>query len=196
MAAGRTTFKKGEKVSRIERKLGNPSAALKQIGALMVSESQRAFKLQEFGGKRWDPRAPVNVFGIIADFHAGKRKPPARRFEPRPALRDTGRLASSIAFRVVGDTVEVGSNLPYASVHQTGGEVESKPITQTVRTNLWAWLKKQSKDLKRRIGWVLNPKFKDKTIKGEVPARPFVGITKQTREFVREAVGVSIMEVE
>jgi len=190
----RVTFEKGAKVGRIERNLANPEATLKQIGVLMVAESQRSFKAQQFGDKKWDQRAPVNVFGVIADFHAGKRKPAARRFDRRPALRDTGRLASSIAFQVVGDTVEVGTNLDYAEVHQTGGETESKPLTSSVRSNLWRWLRKQSSEIKRRLGWVLNKKFRDEKLTQKVPARPFLGITPQTRKTISKMIGVHIME--
>ena len=193
---GRATFDKGDKLNRIEKKLDGPAVALKQIGALMVAESQRSFKSQEFGEKKWDARAKVNVFGIIADFHAGKTAPPKRRFQDRPALRDTGRLAGSIAFEVKGDVVEVGTNVDYAKVLNEGGEVESKPITSKVRRLLWRWLKKQDTDLKKRLGWVLNAKFRDKTIKTEVPARQFVGVTATTIKTVKQIVGVTIMEVE
>ena len=190
----RATFKKGAKVARIERKLADPSKALAQIGVLMVAESQRSFRDQKLGTTKWEPRAPVNVFGIIADFHDGRKKPPARRFERRPALRDTGRLASSIAHSVKGNVVEVGTTVRYAAVHLRGGEVESKPLTSAVRSALWKWLRNQSTELKRRLGWVLNRKFRDKTLKQEVPARPFLGITAETRRNVRKVVGVEIME--
>lgn len=193
---GRATFTKGAKLERIEKKLDGPAIALKQIGALMVAESQASFKAQEFGGERWRERAEINVFGIIADFHSGKASPPKRRFQSSPALRDTGALAKSIAFVVKGDTVEVGTNLHYAAVHLTGGEVESKPITGKVRRLLWKWLKKQNTELKRRLGWLLNSKFRDKTLKTEVPARKFVGVTPKTIKTVGKIVGVSIMEVE
>jgi phage gpG-like protein len=192
--AGRATFKKGAKIARIENNLDNPQRALKQIGVLMVAESQRAFKDQAFGGKKWPARGAVNVFGIIADFAAG-RKPPARRFESRPALRDTGRLASSIAFQLVGtNVVEVGTNVQYAAVHQTGGKVQSATITAELQAALWKWLRNQSAQLKRRLGFLLNKKFTNTSLEGTVPARKFVGITRQTREFVRRAVGVEIME--
>lgn len=192
----RAQFEPGAKVQRIEANLDRPNAALKQIGALMVSESQRAFKAQTFGKDAWQARAPVNVYGIIADFAEGKKKPPERRFQTRPALRDTGRLAASIAFQVIGsDTVEVGTNLEYASVHQAGGRIESKKITPAVRKALWSWLKKQSKELKGQLGFLLNKKFENKSLVGDVPARPFVGVTDQTIEDVEETIGVRIMEV-
>lgn len=81
-------FEKGAKIERIESKLANPEVALRQVGALMVAESQRAFRDQKFGEKAWDARkGKINVFGIIADFYEGKKSPPARRFESRPASR-------------------------------------------------------------------------------------------------------------
>lgn len=190
------SFRKGDKVERIEKKLDNPVAALRRIGILMVAESQRAFKDQQFGSKRWDARKVPNVFGIIADFHAGRRAPPARRFEGRPALRDTGRLASSIAFQVVGNVVEVGTNLDYAAAHHLGGKVQSKPITTEVQTRLWSWLRGQSRELKRRLGFLLNKKYRGQRLQGTVPARPFVGITLKTREMVRQLIGVEIMEAQ
>lgn len=191
----KATFDKGAKMERWEKNLDNPRGALKQIGAIVTAESQRAFRDQKHGRDRWEPRSDVNVFGIIADFAKGGT-PPARRFERRPALRDTGRLSGSIAFKVLGTkAVEIGTNLPYAGVHQYGGTVESEPVTGAVQKALWKWLKPKDAGLKARLGWLLNKKYRGETIKGEVPARPFVGITKDTREDVREVIGKEIMEV-
>lgn len=196
----RATFQKGGKWQRMESALENPSAALKQIGALMLSESQRAFKLQQFGKTQWDARRVPNVFGIIADFAlSGRTAPPKRRFDARPALIDKGSaggILGTIDFHVVGkNTVEVGTRLPYAGVHQIGGPVESEKITETLQKKLWKWLKKQSKERKDQLGWLLNKKLRGQTRKMRVPARPFIGITDLTRENVREAIGVHIFEV-
>lgn len=192
------TFDRGDKVRRWERNLDNPSAALKQIGALMTAESQQAFREQKFGKEDWPPRAVPNIFGIISDFHAGSRSPPQRRFEKRPALIDKGGgggLSSSIAFKLLGTkVVEVGSKKSYAGVHHTGGEVESKPITEQVQSLLAAWLKGKGSEHRERLSFLLNKKLTGTTLKMEVPKRPIVGITKQTREDVKEAVGVKIFE--
>jgi phage gpG-like protein len=192
----RIVFDRGAKLTRIAQALEAPERALKQIGVLIVAESQRAFKEQAFGGKPWPARAVPNVFGILADFAAGKAAPPARRFEPRPALRDTGRLAQSIAFRVLGRTaVEVGTNVEYAAVHQKGGKVESAKITPAVRSALWQWLSRQSPLLKRQLGWLLNRRFLNKTLTHDVPARPFLGITEDTRKAIRYTVGIEVAEI-
>lgn len=190
-----STFSPGAKLRRIAASLRDPSPALKQIGAMMVAESQEAFRAQSFGGVAWPGRAVPNVYGILADFDAGRKKPPERRFEARPALRDTGRLAASIAFRVIGDVVEVGTNLEYAGVHQHGGEVESAPITAKLQKSLWSWLKRQSKERKQQLGWLLNRKWIGTRLKGTVPARPFVGLTDQTRSDVLRTIGVRLLEI-
>lgn len=188
-------FERGAKFVRLERNLEKPDAALRQIGTLMVAESQQAFREQKHGKNPWDKRRVPNIMGIIADFHAGVRTPPARRFEARPALRDTGRLAGSIDYKLVADNVvEVGSNLPYAAVLHSGGTVESKPITEQVRTLLAEFLRGPGKAHRKSLGWILNPKFAGRTIRGKVPARPIVGITKQTIDDVLEVVAVKIME--
>jgi phage virion morphogenesis protein len=38
----------------------------------------------------------------------------------RPLIR-TGRLKASIGWKVLGDTIAVGTNLVYAAIHQFGG---------------------------------------------------------------------------
>lgn len=191
----RATIDVGGKLTRMGEKLDDPAPLLKAVGVILVSESQRAFKAQMFGTRTWPARAPVNVYGLLADFAAGKRTPPARRFERRPALRDTGRLASSIAWQLVGSAVvEVGSNVEYASVHQFGGRIESVPITDAVRTALWSWLKSTDRSMRARLGWLLNSKFRNKRLTGKVAARPFVGITPRARELVKLSVGVNIAE--
>lgn len=192
---GRASFEQGAKLRRWEKKIDDPAKALKQIGALMVGESQDAFKRQKFGDAPWKPRAVPNVYGIISDFAGGAKEPKARRFQSQPALRDTGRLAQSISFRVVGRVVEVGSNVEYAATHQHGGATESETITQAMQKAIWKWLKSKGGRWKSDLGWLLNRKFTGQKLKGRVPARPFVGVTKQTIADVKEVVGVEIFEV-
>jgi len=173
-------FDEGEKMRRWVSNTDNPERLLKQIGILMVSESQGSFKAQQFGKIKWPSRGPVNVFGILADLSNGKI-PPQRRFERRPALVDTGRLRSTIAFRTVGKKeVEIGSNLDYSGVLNFGGTSESVPITDAVAARLYRWIKTKPKDVKRELGWLFNRKFRGKTLKTEIPARKFVGFSQQT----------------
>lgn len=192
----RATFRKGAKLERMEGKAANPSGALKQVGAIIAAESRKSFREQRHGRDAWEQRSVPNVYGIVADFAKGST-PPARRFESRPALRDTGALSRSIAFRVTGGrSVVIGSNLPYAGTHQYGGTTESETITATVQKALWKWLKPKDKGMKAQLGFLLNKKFRGERLSGEVPARPFVGITDTARADIREVVGSEILEVQ
>jgi phage gpG-like protein len=40
-------------------------------------------------------------------------------------LRDTGRLMNSFTYNVIGNSVEVGTSLPYAAVHQFGAHIQA-----------------------------------------------------------------------
>lgn len=192
-----TKVKKGRKIQRWVKALDNPQKALKQVGIMMVAESQRAFVEQKFGGQPWRERAVPNVMGIIADFAAGRTKPKSRRFDARPALMDTGSLAKSISYRIVSaDTVEVGTNLPYAPTLHSGGKVQSEPVTKKMQDAIWKWLKGEDRELRRSLGWLLNKKFTGKRIEAEVPKRRMVGVTKQTKQDIRQIVKVAIFEVD
>lgn len=186
-------YDEGEKLRRWLRSLDRPQRALKQIGVLMVAESTASFKKQQFGRKKWQARAPINVYGIIADLTISK-KPPSRRFDTRPALRDTGQMSRTIDFDMLGaKEIEVGSNLPYSGVLNFGGAIESEPITQTVQSRLARWLRTQTAAIQKKLAWLGMPSMTGKTLKGEVPSRPFVGFSKQTVEDIIEVVGTDLL---
>jgi len=190
-------FDAGDKVRRWTTNLDDPSEALTQIGEMMVSESIRAFKRQRFGKSPWKQRAPINVYGIIADFaKAGGAKPPKRRFQRRPALVDTGHLRGSIGKSISGKTVVVGTVVPYAAAHHEGGEVKSQKITESVQKKLWKWLKGPGKKYKKDLGWLLNKKFTGTSLTMTVPKRPIVGLTKQTKKDIERLIGAKVMEVD
>lgn len=89
---------------------------------------------------------------------------PLRHRKGQP-LRDTGRLMNSITHRVVGNTVEVGTNVEYAPTHQFGARMgEYGRYYQLSR------LKYDKGDFRRYAG-----SRKGHPIPwGNVPARPFL----------------------
>lgn len=153
----------GSRVRGIAALLAKPETLLKQFGTLVALRAQRAFKDQRRGSFVWKERAVPNVPGILSDIRRGKN-PPARRFEARPAVVDTGHLAGSIAFRVTGaKTVEVGTVVPYASTQQYGGEVDI-PIDMDLKLKIRAFLKKQdgkAKNAARRAFGPVGPRSLD-----------------------------------
>lgn len=74
----------------------------------------------------------------------------ARQGQP---LRDTGRLMGSIDYRVSSDSVEIGTNVRYAPLHQFGGTVEAKTPRGLIFPVPGGWVRK------RRVA---------------IPARPFL----------------------
>lgn len=129
--------------------LKNLAPLLRHLGALVVEDAQDAFGNETFDGKRWPARYPsqrppkVNVAGLLADLTEG-RKPKQRRFQDRPVLKDTGALlASTVAGTPSGNRIEVGSQLPYASVQQTGG-VTRQAVGKQAKEGLARYLKGQA----------------------------------------------------
>lgn len=196
-----------------------PRILLAQVGAFVKSKAQAAFRDQKRGNVSWPERGVPNVFGIIADLKAGKR-PPARRFESRPAGVDSGFTRKMIAYRVTSDSdVEIGVTSKGAHLLQKGGESESEVIDQTVRDGLYKFLYgSKSKAIKyerryknpdsgkveiygmnllrvaakRALGFLFNKKFFGKRLTMKVPARPFLMVTADDQRDLVRLIGVRV----
>jgi len=131
---------KGSRIRLIENRLADPTVILKRIGVLATSRSQRRIKDQEdIYGKTWPPRMTPDIPGILRDMETGSRIKPSRLVSG-DALKDTGRLWQSISWQVISrDTVEIGTNIPYASLHQFGIP-HAVPVSSAAKMNLSAWL--------------------------------------------------------
>lgn len=210
----RTTDPK--EILKLTTALKNPERILRQIGMVLVGEAQKAFREQRLGAEAWPPRypgqrgAPVNIAGLIADFRAGKSRPPARRFQDRPAGIDTGQtlrsLAPSQSLVTSGLTVQVQSNTIGAKMTQSGG-TSVQLVTKQVKERLAEWMKRSRRRAKREKGRAQPPRAEDaaamslgwlfskKSLRTKVTARPFLGVTPEAEakiiritggEFVKE----------
>jgi phage virion morphogenesis protein len=84
-------------------------------------------------------------------------------------LIDTGFLRKSITYNAGLADVTIGSNLVYARMHQFGGTVEPKN--------------------KKALAFRVNNKKGSVVVKKvTIPARPFLGISKDDREEIKEMV--------
>ena len=92
-------------LERLDAILANPHAAMDRIGRYIVASTLRRFERE----REPDSTPWLKSARAIAD---GGR-----------TLTETGRLRGSIAHAVMdaGHTVEVGSNVVYAAIHQFGG---------------------------------------------------------------------------
>jgi len=171
----------------LRRKLERPETLMKQIGAFLLADAQKAFKEERLGNIRWPARYPsqrdpkVNIAGIVSDFIQGRVRPPKRRFQDRPALRDTSNLLRSLsnrgkAIRTGSLFVEVGTTIQYAPQHQWGGE-SKQAVNQNVKKLLAGFLKKKAnKKYRERLGFL----FQRDELRTKINQRPFLGITTET----------------
>ena len=141
------SFDQGARLRRLSAALEDPRWILTGIGALLESASQRAFREEKMGPVKWKSRQDTGMVpnwpAIVSHFATKTGAPPARNFGAAHTLTGTGRLRGSIRSRVVGeDTVEVGSNVPYAKALHEGGESETPKITKPLQDRLRAWMDK------------------------------------------------------
>lgn len=205
-------------LKRMQAVLRNPERILNQIGIKLLADAQKAFRNEEFDGEKWPARYPgqkppyVNIAGLIADFIAGKTKPPARRFQNRPAGVDTKQTKNSLtvgrAISVDPLSVTVSSNTDGAIAMSTGGTTVQQ-ITKQVKERLAAWMRTAKRRIKRRqgdnrpirdedsaaarLGWL----FSKKSLVTKSAVRPFLGLSrKSAAEIVRITGGEFIKEAE
>lgn len=135
---------------RAGRRLGNTQALMGSVGEALVSGTLKRFDDEEDPtGKKWKPSARAAVKG-------GK------------TLDKEGHLKDSIDYSATPDKVMVGSNLPYARIHQLGG---------TIRPKKGKYLKFKGLD------------GKDVFVKEVmIPARPYLGVSSEDMEEVRETM--------
>lgn len=178
-------------LDRLARELPEPKRTLRKIGALLVAQGQKAFREQRFGAIKWKQRyanAPepyLNKAGVLRALQAGKN-PPARYTQSRvPALVDTGLLRRSLtsksAVKEYKLAVEYGTNVKYASIHQSGGAMTMN-ATGDLRKRIRAWLKKKAnRKFWPRFGKILSKRAPQSTIRTRIWPRPFIGITPELR---------------
>ncbi len=90
----------------------NPRPALEGIGGELLKNIQQGFE------------AGVSPYG--------QKWAPLKHRSGKPLL-DSGKLHNSISYRVVGNAVEIGTNRPYAKVHQFGAEIERAAYSKQIR---------------------------------------------------------------
>ena len=138
-------------LAELQRRTGNIQPAMEGIGQILVSNTQQRFVDQvDPDHHEWDK---------LSDFTLARRRKGGMGAQ---ILRDTGRLAGSINYKVVGGSVELGTelgtNVVYAPTHQYGAKKGSYGRTRKGGPIPW----------------------------GDIPARPFFGYNDQDQEDVLE----------
>lgn len=158
--------------AEIEAALDNLAAALtdmspvmNEIGmALVASTEQRFNDTQAPDGSQWAARSPVT----LANY--------ARRGESfGPVLHKSGTLRQFIDHQYGPDEVTIGSSTIYAAVQQFGAEQGA--FGAAVGRTKPSEKRKTSQDYFVPIPW------------GNIPARPFIGVSEADRVAVLDIVG-------
>tara|TARA_R110000824_G_scaffold322523_3_gene509345 strand:+ start:16102 stop:17145 length:1044 start_codon:yes stop_codon:yes gene_type:complete len=155
------------KLTRIRKRLEDPTVLLRQIGIVVAKNAQKSFDEQSFGSNSWSPRykgtragaePSINIAGALQDFTEGKRKPKNRRFQTTPALMDTGLLRRSLGVsnsvkRVSSHAVVVGvfGKAEFYAPYQQFGGTRKTPVTEGALDNYSYWMK-GLKEKRRSIG--------------------------------------------
>lgn len=203
-------------IIQLSRSISTPKwvqeSILKGAGGLALAQAQRAFKEQQLEDKRWPERYPkqkepfVNIAGVVADFLEGRKKPPDRRFDRRPAGIDTAETLRSLtpgkSMRMDGQAVVVGTPfVKKGSKIQFGGR-SRQPVNKQVKDLLGEHLKRGRKRIKAgykksqpptkqdaglaKLGWLMNKNTKE-LVTNSVP-RPYLGLTHELTEKIIDHV--------
>jgi len=102
-------------LKRAKEKTKDLRIPLKRCGILMLSSIDKNFRA-EGRPKRWAPLSPMTI--------AMRRK----KGRGAKILQDTGHGKGSIVYKVVGNQkVQIGTNVWYMKIHQTGGKINLPP---------------------------------------------------------------------
>ncbi|PWR17637.1 phage virion morphogenesis protein [Zavarzinia aquatilis] len=171
-------------LERLEGNLDRKAELLDAIGATARQDVWQNFEDQASpAGIPWAPLKPATL---------------KRRGAGAQILRDRGNLYKSMTYRVTGDdTVEVGTNLVYAGVHQFGGSIKREAREQVVHFRFAAeGAGKDGKGSRLRFtkagGRHAEGAYARKVSIGgytiNIPARPFLGVGPRLVERLNETL--------
>lgn len=163
---------------------------LKDIRVEMEDEFKTNFERQAFFSEAWE-----------------RRKSPIRN-EGRAILIDTGQLRRSISSRVTENSVIFYTDLPYAAIHNDGGEIK---VTKRMKGYFWHKYYEATGSFGRRKDGSLRKTKKNARLTTEadfykwmalkkegstikIPRRQFIGTSPEVEQAVREIIEENITE--
>jgi len=131
------------------------------IGELLLESTRERIRAQgpDPDGNSWQPLSPTYLLTK----------------KGRGMLRESNSLIETLCWQLTDDGVVVGSNKPYAAIHQLGGVIRKKASTKTIRLrkvgNQTRFAKKSHKKARE-----MTVKVGEHTI--HIPARPYLGVSE------------------
>ena len=111
------------------------------------------------------------------------RKPNAQRNQGRAILTDTGRLRRSIRItKVAGNRIYIGSNVPYAQIHNEGGK-----IVKRVR------VRRHSR--RTRAQGRITVGAHRRRMNTKIPKREFIGPSKTLNRRIKKTIQKQLLKI-
>lgn len=123
----------------------NLKPLMQEIGDALAETTKQRFQTSTApDGTTWAPNAEATYDGYLSAFKgsfgkSGKitKAGANRAMSKKPLIGESGRLSREILYRAYNDSVEVGSALPYAAIHNFGGQAgRGKKVTIPARPYL------------------------------------------------------------
>ena len=148
-------------LTELAQRMGTPGPALKLIGEVLVESTKQRFKASRApDGSPWAPNTETTLERHLSLFagsrtKTGKRsaKGARRAAAKKPLIGETKALSTTITLQVIGDTLYVGSPQEYAGTQQFGAKRGQYGKTRRGAPIPW----------------------------GDIPARPFLGLSDDDR---------------
>ncbi|MBU4274009.1 MAG: phage virion morphogenesis protein [Planctomycetes bacterium] len=151
-------------LDRLHAKAGRMAPAMKNIGEVVLQSTQNRFGSQtDPDGRPWQKLKASTITGKSLRGHSDK------------ILRQRGYLADSIRYQANDAGVRIGTNRIYGAIHQFGDKTKPHVIRPKNKKAL-AW--PGGRHPARAVN---HPGSK-------IPARPFLGFSRQDRDRILEVV--------
>jgi phage virion morphogenesis protein len=162
---------------KLNRKLENKVEINKRIGETLVTLTEDRFRTQtDPEGHPWQ------------DLRASTWRRKRRSGGILKILQEQGTLRDKIAYEADGQSVSIGSNLPYAAIHPFGGTIRQRARTGYLNYKLGRdgrpgnrFVKRKSADFQQTV------EFGARTI--DIPARPYLGLSESYLEEIGNVLG-------
>lgn len=155
------------------------SPVMRMIGEqLAESTKQRFAQSRDPDGNPWKPLARSTYEGIAGGKNLDKRgrlnaRGTAAISGRKPLIGETGALSTTISYQLQGrDSVLIGTPMAYGFVHQFGGQ---RTYTIVPRG-------------KRALAWPGGGHPVKKVVHPPLPARPFLGVSREDRDTIAAIV--------
>ncbi len=169
-------------LAELQTRLVRLRPVLNDIGEQLLNSTRERFRSESApDGSKWTP---------LSRRYAARK---ARKGRSKTLLQLNGYLFGSLTYQASDTEVRVGTNRPYARVHQFGGAIAVSPRSGSLKLRTDA----RGNLLKRgNLAVIANRRNKRFTVRDyvrsgfvvNIPARPFLGISQDDRVSIRLTV--------